>query len=69
MTTVTRYTNDNGMIVCARHGGQYLADAIAAKPNAKRHPTPLGTWKIVDAAMLADFAAMDFTCCCEVCGA
>lgn len=60
MTTPGRlWVHDNGEIVCDRHGGAYLTAAIATRPQASEHRTPLGTWEAVSALdyplMLADF--------------
>lgn len=55
------WTSNGGEIVCERHGGSYLASAIAARPKARKHSTPLGVWvKVSDAewlAMVEDFRA------------
>ena len=38
------WVSDNGDVCCANHAGIYLYHAIQAKPRAKSHRTPLGTW-------------------------
>jgi hypothetical protein len=39
------WTDDNGRMTCVKHAGSYLSSAIAARPKARRHRTPLGTWE------------------------
>lgn len=46
------YVSQQGEVACARHGGQYLADAVAAHPNRVSHVTPLDSWTHVPADLL-----------------
>ena len=45
-TTATKATwmSKDGELVCDKHGGQYLASAIAKSPKKFRHVTPITTW-------------------------
>lgn len=54
----TLWSNDNGEISCAEHGGSYLRSGISARPNARAHRTPLGTWERVTRADLAELERM-----------
>lgn len=54
------YISDNGRIVCAGHGGAYLAAALMGDPRSRLHFTPLGSWVRVDEPTLYG---------CEECGA
>lgn len=55
-TTSTRHWfNDNGSICCEEHAGSYLTAAIEARPRAKSHRTPLGTWELMPADEVAEF--------------
>lgn len=56
------YMDDNGRVVCAEHGGMYLAASIAKNPNKRMHNTPRGTWE----AIPADEVAAEGWCC-ETC--
>lgn len=55
---VTLWSNDNGEISCAEHGGSYLRSAISARPAARAHRTPLGTWERLTRADLAELERM-----------
>jgi len=55
---VPLWSNDNGEISCAEHGGSYLRSAITARPKARAHRTPLGTWERLTRADLAELARM-----------
>ena len=44
MATTQLWVSDNGDVTCANHAGVYLSAAIQAKPKAKSHLTPLGSW-------------------------
>lgn len=66
--TTTRYwANDNGSICCDDHAGAYLTAAMEARPRAKAHRTPLGTWEQLTTLevtfMRADFGVE----LCETC--
>lgn len=43
--TQTFWADTNGRIVCENHGGNYLQSAIASKPKAKKHSTPITIWE------------------------
>ena len=55
---VTLWSNDNGQISCAEHGGSYLRCAITARPKARTHRTPLGTWERLTPGDLAELERM-----------
>lgn len=56
MTRARLYLNENnGSITCAAHGGSYLKSAIAVRPRAAKHVTPLGTWYKLTPSEKADF--------------
>lgn len=44
------YINDNGEVACGRHrhGGYYLEQAVAARPEGQRFDTPAGSWERVE---------------------
>lgn len=44
VTNERLWVSDNGSVTCDNHAGVYLASEIKAKPKAKSHRTPLGTW-------------------------
>lgn len=46
---MTLWINNNGRTACPRHGGGYLTAAVAARPRARRHETPLDTWRKITA--------------------
>lgn len=46
MTTQRLWVSDNGDVTCDDHAGMYLRCAIEAKPNAKKHRTPLDSWSL-----------------------
>lgn len=58
------WTDDGGQILCADHAGGYLTSAIAARPRARQHRTPLGTWDRVTAV---EIAADPTLWICETC--
>lgn len=58
----TLYLSEGGRIVCARHGGGYLADALAADPDRLEIATPLDHWLRLSAPEVVDYAAR-----CEDC--
>lgn len=67
---VVLWSNDNGEISCAQHGGSYLRSAIAARPRARAHRTPLGTWERLTAGEVAELARMvGRPVGCETCAA
>lgn len=41
------WSDDNGAICCETHAGAYLTASIGAKPKAKSHRTPLGTYELM----------------------
>ena len=66
-TNITYWFNTTtGEQLCPDHSGAYLTASITAKPKAKSHKTPLGTWKIVSAEDVAFFTA-EYGNCCEQC--
>jgi hypothetical protein len=69
----TLWSDDNGQLVCTDHAGAYLTAAIAARPKARTHRTPLGRWAQVDRdELVAAFAAADIPASaadCETCQA
>ena len=44
MTTQRLCVSDSGDVTCDDHAGMYMRCAIEAKPNVKKHRTPLGNW-------------------------
>jgi len=60
------YNTTNGQQVCLAHAGNYLTSSIEAKPKAKSHKTPLGTWKATSAEDIESFTA-EFGSPCESC--
>lgn len=69
-TPVVLWSNDNGEISCAEHGGSYLRSAIAARPRAGAHRTPLGTWERLTAGDIAELERMiGRPVGCETCAA
>ncbi|MCA1781851.1 MAG: hypothetical protein ABR616_10895 [Dermatophilaceae bacterium] len=38
------YVNQNGRIVCAKHGGGYLRSHVEHRPNDAVFTTPLDAW-------------------------
>ena len=46
------WVSDNGDVLCANHAGSYLYSAIQARPMARTHRTPLGTWDACTSEML-----------------
>jgi hypothetical protein len=65
-TNTTHWSDDNGRITCSAHAGNYLTSAIQAKPNAKKHRTPMGTWEYMNIIEVAEFLA-EFGVPCETC--
>lgn len=62
------WIDDNGRIECERHGGSYLASAIANAPRRNRHRTPIGTWDRIDAMFVEEWEKMMGTApACETC--
>ena len=53
--TTQLWCNDNGAICCTEHAGSYLRSAITARPKARTHRTPLGTWEQMTFGDIADF--------------
>lgn len=67
---VVLWSNDNGEISCAEHGGSYLRSAIAARPRSRAHRTPLGTWERLTREDLAELERMvGRPIGCETCAA
>lgn len=65
--TTTRYwANDNGAVCCEAHAGCYLQSEIEARPRAKSHRTPLGTYELLDSLDVAVLNA-EFGEVCETC--
>ncbi|CAB4178020.1 hypothetical protein UFOVP1462_24 [uncultured Caudovirales phage] len=56
------WVSDNGDVTCEEHAGMYLHCAIEAKPKAKSHRTPLGTW---DAFSMRDLGALPCSVCVD----
>jgi hypothetical protein len=48
----TLWLSLNGEVACVRHGGSYLASAVAASPRKRRHDTPITSWQRLSAADL-----------------
>ena len=70
MTTKTRtyWESDNGAIYCQEHLGTYMTEAIASKPRASVHHTPIGTYWRLTAQDAAEFcAAIGASDACETC--
>lgn len=55
------WVNNNGMVVCLKHGGRYLQSSVEAEPGLNLHVTPLDVW------MRADSAGSICDASCEVC--
>lgn len=57
MKTKTKalFINQNGRVVCAEHGGAYLASFLERRPNADVIDTPLDNWVRLTAADLREF--------------
>jgi len=51
----TMWIDDNGRILCAQHAGSYLRTAIDARPRARTHRTPIGTWDRMDAMFIEEW--------------
>ena len=46
------YVSNNGIVACLEHGGGYLKDEIARRPDAKIIVTPLDHWeRVVDGSV------------------
>ncbi|MGB6245179.1 hypothetical protein [Gordonia sp. (in: high G+C Gram-positive bacteria)] len=44
-TTKARvWIDEGGLVACDKHGGRYLAAAIAAHPRKREHITPRSHW-------------------------
>jgi hypothetical protein len=65
-TNTTHWSDDNGRITCSDHAGNYLQSAITAKPKAKKHRTPMGTWEYMNSLEVAVFTA-ECGIPCETC--
>lgn len=63
MAAKTLYINQNGRVVCLKHGGGYLNSAIENRPNAMNIDTPLDNWERLDDEVLAEVPDVD----CEDC--
>jgi hypothetical protein len=46
ISTERLWVSDDGDVTCENHAGMYLRCAIEAKPNAKKHNTPLDRWSL-----------------------
>lgn len=44
------WVNNNGMVVCLKHGGGYLQSSVEAEPGLNLHVTPLDVWMQTDSA-------------------
>lgn len=68
MTTTTArfWANDNGAICCQDHAGHYLSSAISARPRAKTHRTPLGTYELLN-NLEVTFLSTEYGEICENC--
>lgn len=42
---MTLWASNSGVISCTTHGGGYLQASVKARPNARRHITPLDVWE------------------------
>lgn len=68
MTAERLWMDDNGMLSCEAHAGNYLQHAIARRPRAKSHSTPRGRWVLLTDAEVAIIAAdCGTTVTCESC--
>lgn len=47
------WINQNGRVVCRRHGGYGLASAMQADPTALEHTTDLDNWIAINPAAYA----------------
>jgi hypothetical protein len=63
------WLHEEGRIACAKHGGNYLACAIEAEPQAVEHQTPLGFWALATQSDIDYLAENNLTASCETCGA
>jgi hypothetical protein len=52
------WVSDGGDVLCDEHAGAYLRSSIQAKPKAKSHRTPLGTWDMYYAHLLGGIPCM-----------
>jgi hypothetical protein len=46
---VKLWVSNGGVISCTKHGGGYLQASVEARPNARRHTTPLDVWDLIPA--------------------
>ena len=61
--------DESGSICCFDHAGMYLRTAHAARPSARSHWTPLGTWRVMtEADLMAWIEEFDDEPQCEMCG-
>lgn len=71
MNTTRYWCDDNGAITCETHAGNYLSSGIKARPNAKTHRTPLGTFEMLHddevAELLTMMQGMKREHICEMC--
>lgn len=44
LTRLTLFINENGRIVCLKHGGSYLQSAVKNAPAELEYSTPLDHW-------------------------
>lgn len=56
-----------GRATCTKHGGTYLAAAVADDPRASSHVTPLAVWVRVTPSDIHDHIEADLVLECETC--
>ena len=56
------FINQNGRVVCLRHGGGYLNSAVENRPHAMTIDTPLDNWE-----RLLKGEVREFNVSCEEC--
>lgn len=61
------WTDGGGTILCSPHAGNYLTSAIDARPRARTHRTPLGTWDLMTSEEVAVLRLEFGPLICETC--